>query len=134
MKMLKSIGAVIAGFLVVVVTSIGTDAILEGTGLFPRPDQPELMTASMLLVALAYRTVYTMLGGYVTAWLAPGKPAAHAIALGALGMVVGTVGAVLMWKLGNNWYAIALVVEAIPCTWLGGMLYVKRRGKGAQPA
>ena len=125
MKALRSIGAVLAGFLAVVVLSVGTDAILEGTGMLAPPDKPELLTTAMLVAALAYRTVYTIVGGYVTAWLAASKPVAHAIALGVLGMVVGSLGAVLMWKLGNNWYAIALVVEAIPCTWLGARLRMK---------
>jgi len=125
MKILRSIGAVLAGFVAVVVLSVGTDAVLEGTGVFPPPDKPELMTASLLMVALAYRTVYTIVGGYVTAWLAASKPVTHAIVLGALGMVVGSLGAVLMWKLGNTWYAIALVVEAIPCTWLGARLRMR---------
>ena len=126
MNVLKGIGAVLAGFLVVVVTSICTDLILETTGYLPPPSHPELTTAGMLAVALVYRTAYTILGGYVTAWLAPNKPEAHAIALGGVGMAVGLAGAIVMWKLGNNWYPIALVVEAIPCTWLGARLYMKR--------
>ena len=131
MNVLKSIGAVLAGFVVVVITSVLTDFILESAGLLPPPDKPELTTAGMLVVALLYRTAYTVLGGYVTAWLAPNKPMAHGIALGALGMVAGTAGAIAMWKLGNNWYPITLVVEAIPCTWLGAKLYTKRSSKPA---
>jgi hypothetical protein len=126
MNALKSIGAVLAGFVVVVITSVATDIILEAAGLLPPQDQPQLTTPRMLGWALFYRTLYTVLGGYVTAWLAPRKPMAHAIALGVLGMAVGTLGAVVMWKLGNNWYPIALVVEAIPCTWIGAKLYMKR--------
>ena len=40
MNMLKSIGAVIAGFLTVVVLSIGTDFALESLDVFPRKVSP----------------------------------------------------------------------------------------------
>jgi ABC-type nickel/cobalt efflux system permease component RcnA len=36
-KLLKSIGAVFAGMLVVVILSTGTDLILEQCGIFPLP-------------------------------------------------------------------------------------------------
>jgi hypothetical protein len=134
MKILRSIGAVVAGFLACAVLSIVTDFILEAAGWFPPLDEPQRTTATMLAVALAYRTVYTVVGGYVTAALAPAKPAAHAIALGVLGMAAGTLGAVAMWKLGNNWYPIALVVEAVPCTWLGATLYLIRKPAAATAA
>lgn len=34
---LKSIGAILAGFIMVVVLSIGTDSVLESVGIFPPP-------------------------------------------------------------------------------------------------
>ena len=66
----KSIGAIFAGFLVVVVLSIATDAILEATGVFGPPSQG-LFTLWMILLAIAYRTIFTVAGGYVAAMLAP---------------------------------------------------------------
>ena len=46
----------------------------------------------------------------------------HAIILGGIGFVLALAGCFMMWKLGNHWYPIALVVTALPCTWLGGKL------------
>ena len=67
MKILRSIGAVLAGFLACAILSIATDVVLEALKLFPPQDQPGLYTDSLLLIATAYRTLYTILGGYLTA-------------------------------------------------------------------
>ena len=126
MNTLKSIGAVFAGFLAVVVLSVGTDFVLESLGIFPPQSEPAAYTPGMLLVALIYRCVYTVAGGYVTAWLAPDRPMRHAIILGFVGIVAGTIGAVVAWNLSpHHWYPIALVITALPCTWLGGKLKTK---------
>ncbi len=123
MNTLKSIWAVFAGFLTVVLLSVGTDYGLETLGLFPPQSEPAAYTAGMLMVALIYRCVYTVAGGYVTAKLAPNQPMRHAIILGIVGIVAGTIGAVMSWGLTpHHWYPIALVVTALPCTWLGGKM------------
>lgn len=127
MASLKSVWAVVAGFLTVVILSIGTDAILQGTGLFPPQSEPAAYTPSLLLIALLYRTLFTVSGGYVTAALAPAKPLQHAIILGGVGIVAGTMGAIMTWDFTpHHWYPIALVVESIPCTWLGGKIRIRK--------
>jgi hypothetical protein len=118
---LKSIGAVLAGFLAVVVLSTATDAILEKLGIFP-PATNGLFVTWMLAVAFAYRSVYTMLGGYVTARLAPGRQKRHVTVLGILGIIGGVIGVVTGWDLSAHWYPIALAVTAFPFVWLGGAL------------
>ncbi len=131
-RILKSIGAIIAGFVIVVVLSIVTDIVLETIKFFPPQDKPELYTGWMLLIAFIYRSIYTIVGGYVTTILAPDKPMRHAVILGAIGMVMGTLGAVANWDktaASGAWYPIALVVAAIPCTWLGGRLLEMARNK-----
>ena len=123
-NMAKTIWAVFAGFLTVVILSVGTDSILEKLGIFPPPDQGLFITW-MLVLALIYRCVYTVAGGYVTAWLAPDRPMRHAIILGIIGTVAATIGVVVGWNLSQHWYPISLVVTALPCTWVGGKLKTK---------
>ncbi len=123
MKIVKSIFAVIVGFLTVVVLSVGTDLILHRIGIMP--NTPTLFATGPLLLATAYRTVYTVLGGFVTARLAPRNPMRHAIILGCIGIVAGSAGAIANAALGPAWYAWGLVVEAIPCAWIGGRLAKK---------
>lgn len=124
MKTLKSIGAVIAGFLTVVILSVGTDAILEKSGIFPAP-QNGLFVTWMLVVALAYRCLYTVAGGYVTACLAPDRPLFHARVLAVIGLFGGAAGIVAGWNLSAHWYPIAIFISAYPLTVLGGKLFKK---------
>ena len=121
----KSIGAILAGFVTVFVLSTATDYVLESIGIFP-PQSEGLFVTWMLLLALIYRCIYTVAGGYVTAALAPNRPMRHALILGIIGTVAATLGVVVGWNLSQHWYPIALVVTAIPCTWLGGRLRTKR--------
>lgn len=120
-KTLKSIGAILAGFLTVVILSVGTDFVLETLGIFP-PAGQGLFVSWMLILALIYRIIYTIAGGYVTAILAPDRPMQHAIILGIIGIVFAIIGTIVGWKLSAHWYPIALVITALPCTWLGGKL------------
>lgn len=118
----RSIGAVLAGMLVVVVLSLGTDLALHAAGIFPPLDQR--MSDALLVLATAYRTVYAVVGGYVTAWLAPNRPLYHALVNGLIGVALSLLGAVLTWNkaLGPHWYPIALVITALPTAWAGGKL------------
>jgi ABC-type xylose transport system permease subunit len=52
-----------------------------------------------------------------------------ALALGVVGLVLSLVGAIaaINMDLGPAWYPIALVVTALPCAWLGGVLHRARQ-------
>jgi hypothetical protein len=121
---LRSTGAVLAGFVAVVVLSLGTDAALHGTGVFPGWGEP--MGNALFLLATAYRTVYGIAGGYVAARLAPDRPMTHALILGIVGAAVSVAGAVATWNagpaFGPRWYPLGLIAIAIPTAWAGGKL------------
>jgi hypothetical protein len=123
-RTLRSVCAVVAGALVGIILSIGTDTLLRGAGTFPVLGQP--MSNSLFLLATAYRTIYGIAGAYITARLAPARPMFHALVLGSLGLIASTVGAVVAWNsvpsLGPHWYPLALIALAIPPAWLGGKL------------
>lgn len=128
MKILRSIGAVVAGFVAVFVLAILTDAVMMGLHVFPAPDHPELYTDFQYLIITFYTGVYSAAGAYLTARLAPSKPLTHALVLGVLGTLASTAGGVAMWSkaAGHEWYPIALIVIAIPTCWFGGWLYARR--------
>src|SRR5437016_14162015 len=86
----RSTGAVAAGFVAVVVLSLGTDQVLHSLRVYPPWGQP--MAGSLFLLATAYRIVYSVVGGYVTARLAPHAPVRHALILGLVGLVPGVAG------------------------------------------
>lgn len=122
---LKSIGAVIAGFLAVAVLSTVTDEILHAANIMPRLTT---LPTNDALLALAYRSVYTVLGGFVTAKLAPRNPMKHVWVLAGIGLLggLGGVAAATSQGYGPAWYAWAIAIEAIPLVWLGGKLGLKK--------
>jgi peptidoglycan/LPS O-acetylase OafA/YrhL len=123
-RVLRSIGDVLAGFFATFILSVATDLVLHATDVFPPWGQP--MSNTLFVLATAYRTIYTVAGGYITARLAPNRPMGHAITLGSVGLFAAIAGTVATWdkgpEFGPKWYPLALVVTAIPCTWLGGKL------------
>ena len=125
--MARSVVAVIAGFVAVAGLSLATDELFHVLAIYPPWGQPMYGTG-LYLLALSYRIVYTILGGFVTARLAPRATMRHVMVLGLIGLAAGTAGAIVAitrGDLGPNWYPIAIAVTAYPCTWLGGRLGVK---------
>jgi hypothetical protein len=119
-RALRSIGAVLSGLVAIFVLSTATDVALHASGVFP--PWGVRMGDSLFLLALSYRIVYGVAGCYVSARLAPDRPMLHALALGAVGVVLSTAGAVAMWDAGPAWYSIAVIAIALPCAWAGGKL------------
>lgn len=121
-RIFRSVGAVVAGLLFVIIITTATDALMHATGIFPPWGQP--MADSLFILAFAYRIVYGIAGGYITARLALYQPVKHAIVLGAIGFVLSFAGAAATWnrgpEFGPKWYPLALIVIAIPTAWLGG--------------
>ena len=123
----RSLGAFLASLVTVVVLSVGTDTVLRTAGVFPPIGQPN-NNSRLLAIAFAYRLVYSVLGAYIIARLAPFAPMTHALVSGALGTVIATIGVVSMWNYGPNWYPVALAVTAMPCAWLGASIEDRLHG------
>jgi hypothetical protein len=120
----RSAAALLAGFFAVVILSLGTDEVMHLLGVYPPWGEP-MRDPRANLLALAYRCVYGALGSYIAARLAPHEPMRHALILGIVGLVLSAAGAIatIPMDLGPAWYPIALVITALPCAWLGGVLY-----------
>lgn len=123
----RSVAAIFLGFLAVVVLSLGTDQVLHVLNVYPPWGQP-MHEAGLNLLALAYRCIYSVIGGYITARLAPHSAMRHVLILASIGFVMGTLGVVGTWNLnlGPRWYPIAIAVTGAPLTWLGGALHRQR--------
>src|SRR5713226_9634907 len=123
----RSIGAILAGMVVGVVLSLGTDVVLHAIGSFPPWGQSMVGFDGPLLLATVYRTIYGVISSYIAARLAPDRPMQHALVLGVLGLAVSIMGAVVTWNkgpaFGPHWYPLALVALAMPQCWAGGKLY-----------
>ncbi len=121
---LKSIGAVLAGFIVVVVLSTATDFVLESTNVMKR--QFDQNPSWFIVFVLLYRCLFGILGSYITARLAPKRPMRLAMIGGTIGFIVSLIGIIIMWDTPPHWYGISLVLTTLPCAWLGGRIYLNK--------
>ena len=122
---LKSTLAIVAGFALGAVLSLGTDFLLNSLGIM---SMQNFKQNSSLIVALVviYRFIFNVLGCYLTAKLAPNKPMKHVIIIGIIGTVLGILGSVAMWDQAVPWYNIAIILISLPSAWLGGKLFLNR--------
>ena len=126
----RSIFAVVAGLVINGVLSTATDFLLVAVGVFPPLSEfgnPESFSDSLLLLALVYRTLYGVLGCYLTARLAPSRPMVHSLSLGSIGFVVGVIGAVATWGEWTSWYSIGIIATTLPAAWLGARIATRKQ-------
>lgn len=127
----RSAIALATGLLLGVILSLGTDQILHVLRIYPPWGQT--MSDGLFLLATAYRVVYTILGSYIAARLAPDRPMWHAMVLGVVGLVVSIAGAVATWNtqppIGPHWYALLIAAISIPCAWIGGVIRERQLGQ-----
>jgi len=121
-----SILSILAGFVAVVILSIGTDILLHYVAGFPKPG--EVFSDWQFRWATIYRTLYGIIGSYITASVAPARPMMHSLIGGAIGLVLSAAGVVAALivgpKLGPLWYPIALFLGTLPTAWLGAKIRI----------
>ena len=126
---LRSVGALTAAFVAMVVVTGIADQILHWLGVFPPWGQVSYETGPYLL-AVTYRTIFGVGGAYLAARLAPRAPMCHALWFGGIGVVLSlaAVIATLTHDLGPIWYSVVLLLVTLPCAWAGGALYTRHSG------
>jgi len=131
--MLRSIAAVIAGYVTLAVLTAGTIFLLGAA--FPASYTPT--NTGWVLFNLLYGALYAVVGGYVAGVIARRAEVGHGLALGILMVVLSLVTFVLT-QTGQPptgqplWYSIALVVLALPTPVLGS--YLRQRQRTARGA
>jgi hypothetical protein len=123
--MKRSILAVSAGLVFIFVTHNGMDVLFESMGWMPKRGEP--LTDAGLLWASAYRAIFSVLGCYITARLAPVNPMRHALILVGIGVALSSLGAIALWELGHVWYPLSLIALSLPYAWLGGYLHTRKQ-------
>ena len=120
--MLRSVSAVLIGFILIPLLNMGTQALLSRAlpDLYPA-DGPVTSTAALLL-ACGYVAVFGILGCYVTARLAPSRPMLHALILGALGLAVSIPAALATWSDAPVWFNVYNLLAVMPYAWIGGRI------------
>ncbi|MDX1624163.1 MAG: hypothetical protein R3199_09290 [Gemmatimonadota bacterium] len=136
--MLRSVVAVVAGFVVITAVVIAFTFALSAL-LYPgRPmDAPVEPSATWLVLNLVYSLMAALVGGWVAAWIANRSPFAHAVALAVLLAVVTLAGSIgggepAAPSGGPAWYPYLVALLGILGVLLGGRLAIPA-GKGPGP-
>ena len=90
----RSTGAILAGMVVVVALSEGTDMVLRLAHVLPPTSKP-MDGPELYGLTLSYRWLYNVLAAIVTATLAPRDVARHLVVFAAIGFVLGMLGGVV---------------------------------------
>jgi membrane glycosyltransferase len=124
-SIVRSILAIVAGFVLIAVLAFGTGIALQNAGMTPGPGEPMTDTGSVLL-EVAYVALFAIAGCWLAAWLAPNRPMRHALILGFLGLVFNVMGAVATWGERPAWAMLLNLALVMPYAWVGGRLREKQ--------
>ena len=133
--MLRSIAAIMLGFVFIGALAFGADAVLRAV--MPSAFSPSgrVDSVPVLLLMQAYVIAFAVTGCYLAARLAPNRPLRHALILGLLGLAFNVAGTVQMWHTAPAWYHILALSLVMPAAWLGGRLReMQLERAGATPA
>ena len=127
-KALRSVLAVVGGFLVIGVLAFGTGKVAQAAwpAQFDAAGTPT--TAPMMVVQLLYVGVYATFGCWLAARLAPSRPMRHALALGVLGLALNVPSAVVLRDSAPAWYLVAGVLTTMVWAWIGGRIAESQQG------
>ncbi len=120
--MMRSVWAILAGFILIGLLVFGTDAILRTISPGSFNEGGGTRNLAILIVQMVYSAAYGVIGSYVAASLAPSSPMKHALILG----VIGVFAAAMLWGHVPSWFLIINVLLVLPFAWLGGRLREKQ--------
>jgi len=112
--MLRSIGAVAAGYLVFAVSAV---LLFQLSGRAPHQAAPPAFEAASVI----WGAVFALVGGWLTARVAGKRPATHAAALAGVIALGAFASLIAQWN-DAHWSQLAAIVVMAPCAWAGGRL------------
>jgi hypothetical protein len=116
--MLRSIGAVISGWLFF---AIATGALFAVTGRKPHDPQD----APFVVLSIVYGAIFACLGGFLAATIGGRAPVRHGAAMAVLLTAIALASA-LSDRRGNPWSQAGAILIMAPAAWLGGVLRSRR--------
>jgi hypothetical protein len=131
--MLRSIAAIVFGFVFIAALSFGADAALKAAMPSAFSASGRVESIPMLLLIQAYVLIFAVSGCYLTARLAPNRPLRHALILGLLGLAFNIAGTIAMWDTAPAWYHVVALALVMPAAWLGGRLRELQLQRTAAP-
>lgn len=117
--MVRSITSVVAGFLLWTVLWLGSNSLI--TVITPGSFKEDGSTDSILilLMILALSVVFSLLSGYVTAWIKQSFSNMPVWILGIILLAVGLFVQIQFWSLFPLWYNICFLLFLIPAVRVG---------------
>lgn len=131
--MLRSVGAVLAGFVTIFLLATGIDLGLRAA--LPAMYGPggRVDDVGLLVLTLAYVFTVATFGCWLTARLAPSRPMRHAMLLGVLGLAFNVAGTMVQWDTAPAWYHVVALLLVLPAAWLGGMIRERQTARTPRP-
>ena len=117
--MLRSIGAVVAGYFVFAVSAV---LLFQLSGRAPHADAP----ITFKIASVVWGAVFAMVGGWVSAHVSVRRPGTHAAVLAAV-IALGAVVSIAARPADALWSQLSAIVVMAPCAWLGGVLAAKQK-------
>lgn len=122
----KSVWPIIAGFLVLTVLSVGADIVLRAFSLEADGPSEASLSALASTVTIFYASAFGVLSGYLTARLAPSRPAMHSLILGGIVFLFALGGLVGSWHRAPAWFNIGFLALIFASAWLGGIIRARQ--------
>lgn len=120
--MLRSIIAIVCGSMVIAALSLSADAVLMGVSPESFSASGRSENSSLLMLTLVYSAIFSVLGGYVAAWVAKRQELKHALALGLWQLVLSTLSAIQFSETAPLWWHAIFLLLIVPAIWCGGYL------------
>lgn len=124
----RLITAVVTGIVVAKALSAVAHWVLQAAGVFPPLPEP-MFHHKPVLISLMLHSVFTVISAYITAVIAREKAMKAVYILGAKEAIFWLVSIALLWNHSPAWNNIVKAVLGPPLAWLGGIIYLKSRGK-----
>jgi hypothetical protein len=124
----RSILAIVAGFMFIGALAGVTGTTLRMAGIFPAAGEP-VTDIALVLLETAYVAVFAVAGCWLAALIAPDRPMRHALILGALGFAFNVMGAVMTWGQRPVWAVLLNLALVMPYAWIGGRLREMQSGR-----
>lgn len=118
----RTIGAVLAGFVLWTVLWLGSNAALTAAMPDVIHQDGRVDSAGVLLLLLVLSVVFSVASGYVAALIARAKAGGAALGLGLLLLAVGLFVQVQYWDVMPLWYHVSFLALLVPGAMIGGRL------------
>jgi hypothetical protein len=125
----RMIGAALAGYVAIGILVVCTDELyaLLVPGFKAMPMPPGYYFELSLLTD----SIYSILGGYICAWIAGALTRKATLGLTVGGEILGVVSVIVFWNSVPHWFGFGLLILYPPAVWLGSRAFLSRYREGA---